>query len=52
MPHSSIPITDLHRHLDSEQSEPVKMRQLLVWCAQKACEEIVAEKEDPINDLG
>ncbi|KAI8913716.1 Mis12-Mtw1 protein family-domain-containing protein [Entophlyctis helioformis] len=39
-PHDSIPTDEYYRLIDAEQSDPVRMRQLLVWCAQKAMDAI------------
>lgn len=36
LPHASIQPSDYYRHIDAEQSEPVRMRQLLVWCAERS----------------
>jgi hypothetical protein len=36
LPHQSIDTQDFYRHIDAEQSDPVRMRQLLLWCAQKS----------------
>ncbi|KAL2913306.1 hypothetical protein HK105_207184 [Polyrhizophydium stewartii] len=40
LPHETIPSSEYYRLTDAEQSDPVRMRQLLVWCAQKAMEEM------------
>jgi hypothetical protein len=36
LPHQSIDTKDFYRHIDADQSDPVRMRQLLLWCAQKS----------------
>ncbi|KAJ3039357.1 hypothetical protein HK097_002862 [Rhizophlyctis rosea] len=38
-PHMTIDPADFYRHIDAEQSEPVRMRQLLLWCSQRIMEE-------------
>ncbi|KAI8912093.1 Mis12-Mtw1 protein family-domain-containing protein [Powellomyces hirtus] len=35
-PHETIDPTDFYRHIDAELSDPNRMRQLLVWCAQRS----------------
>ncbi|KAJ1334390.1 hypothetical protein BSLG_007545 [Batrachochytrium salamandrivorans] len=40
MPHETIASEEYYRLLDAEQSDPVRMRQLLVWCAHKAMNDI------------
>ncbi|KAL5038905.1 hypothetical protein RTP6_006146 [Batrachochytrium dendrobatidis] len=36
LPHETIEPQQYYRLLDAEQSDPIRMRQLLVWCSQKA----------------
>lgn len=40
-PHDTIPATEFYRHIDADQSDPVRMRQLLVWCAKRAKDALV-----------
>ncbi|KAJ3414831.1 hypothetical protein HDV05_005988 [Chytridiales sp. JEL 0842] len=47
LPHESIDSAQLYRHIDADQPDPVRMRQLLAWCAQRARAAIAADlKED------
>ncbi|KAJ1559190.1 hypothetical protein HK405_011660, partial [Cladochytrium tenue] len=32
----ALPASEFYRHIDAEQSDPVRMRQLLIWCAHRA----------------
>ncbi|KAJ3299860.1 hypothetical protein HK104_006407 [Borealophlyctis nickersoniae] len=41
-PHMTIDPSDYYRHLDADQSDPMKMRQLLLWCAQRDLEDPTA----------
>ncbi|KAJ3331313.1 hypothetical protein HDU76_003495 [Blyttiomyces sp. JEL0837] len=36
LPHETIEASEFFRHIDAEQSEPVRLRQLLVWCTKRA----------------
>ncbi|KAJ3172585.1 hypothetical protein HDU88_005914 [Geranomyces variabilis] len=35
-PHETIDPKSYYRHIDADLSDPIRMRQLLVWCAQKS----------------
>ncbi len=50
-PHDSIDTHVYYRHIDSEQSDPVRMRQLLLWCGQKAIKKSKEKKQDVLEGL-
>ncbi|TPX64478.1 hypothetical protein SpCBS45565_g05871 [Spizellomyces sp. 'palustris'] len=51
-PHETIDPSDFYRHIDAELSDPNRMRQLLVWCAQRTLDGQSNEiKEDPADNL-
>ena len=38
LPHPSIPSSELYKHISPDLPDPVKMKQVLVWCGQRAIE--------------
>jgi kinetochore protein Mis13/DSN1 len=46
-PHQSISSDKLYKHICPELSEPARMKQLLVWCGERALKELL--DEEPLN---
>lgn len=40
-PHSSVPSTQFYKHIPPEDSEPIRARWLIAWCAKRALDEHV-----------
>ncbi|KAI8832039.1 Mis12-Mtw1 protein family-domain-containing protein [Chytridium lagenaria] len=51
MPHETIDPSEFYRHIDAEQSEPIRMRQLLIWCAKRAAPSISIPTNPDINAI-
>ncbi|KAJ3113696.1 hypothetical protein HDU96_003061 [Phlyctochytrium bullatum] len=49
MPHETISSSELHRHIDVDQSEPIRMRQLLIWCAKRASASVAIPNNPEVN---
>ncbi|KAJ3041929.1 hypothetical protein HDV00_008438 [Rhizophlyctis rosea] len=49
-PHMTIDPADFYRHIDVDQSDPVRMRQLLVWCGQRILGESGSAGRENAND--
>lgn len=45
LPHTDVLPSHYFRHIDAEASGPVRMRQLLLWCVQRAGMDLAARKE-------
>jgi kinetochore protein Mis13/DSN1 len=39
LPHPDIAYDDFHKHIKADFPEPVRMKQLLAWCARRALDE-------------
>ena len=44
-PHTAVKDSDLYKHVDVEQPEPQRARQLLIWCARRAMDELTEEQK-------
>ena len=38
-PHPDVAYEDFHKHIKADLPEPVRMKQLLAWCARRALDE-------------
>ncbi|KAJ2630081.1 hypothetical protein H4R22_002919 [Coemansia sp. RSA 1290] len=38
MPHDAVDASDFYRHISPEMPEPIRLRQLLAWCARKTAQ--------------
>ena len=39
LPHPDVAHEDFHKHIKADFPEPVRMKQLLAWCARRALDE-------------
>lgn len=39
LPHPDVAYEDFHKHIKVDFPEPVRMKQLLAWCARRALDE-------------
>ena len=39
LPHPDVAHEDFHKHIKADLPEPVRMKQLLAWCARRALDE-------------
>ena len=39
MPHPDVAYEDFYKHIKADLPEPVRMKQLLAWCARRALDE-------------
>lgn len=39
LPHPDVPSSDFYKHISAELPEPVRMKQLLAWCARRSIDE-------------
>ncbi|KAJ3125190.1 hypothetical protein HK100_010935 [Physocladia obscura] len=46
LPHKTLDPAEYYRHVDAEQSDPVRLRQILVWCAKRIKAECEGEECD------
>lgn len=51
LPHESIEAAELYRHINAELSDPNRMRQLLVWCAERSATRSHGYRQDLANDI-
>ena len=51
-PHQSIPPCNFYTLIDAELSDPLRMKQLLTWCASKTMEDFPFEKKSPVDAVG
>ncbi|KAJ2850416.1 hypothetical protein IWW36_001905 [Coemansia brasiliensis] len=47
MPHDAVDASDFYRHISPEMPEPIRLRQLLAWCARKTAQVPEWPKELP-----
>ena len=44
MPHPDIETSDFYKHIAASTPEPIRMKQLLVWCARRAVDKLSSSK--------
>ena len=43
-PHTAVRDSNLYKHIDIEQPEPQRAKQLLIWCSRRAMDELTEEQ--------
>ncbi|KZT00942.1 uncharacterized protein LAESUDRAFT_664952 [Laetiporus sulphureus 93-53] len=51
-PHTSVPSSSFHKHIDQDLPEPARARQLLIWCTHRAMTESPEQRQALSSILG
>lgn len=49
-PHPDVPASEYYRHISTELPDPVRMKQLLAWCARRTIDDARHRKADGADD--